>query len=174
MTEDLLDPPAVRPLWLFTLADLALLLIGFFVLIQATDRQSLTRGLRQGFGAPEDFPAPTPPPIPLAAAAVGFAPGSAVPQDNGALIAWAHAATRDPRVTLRVTGGSDGTPADVDPTTGSGQLLAIDRARATAALLIVRGVAPGRLAIAAAATGRRGALVTMSFTGAPSIARKTQ
>ena len=41
---DLLDPPPARPLWLWTLADLALLLVGFFVLVQATDRQALAKG----------------------------------------------------------------------------------------------------------------------------------
>jgi len=52
------EPQPGRPLWLITLADLALLLVGFFVLLQATqtagDRplggKALAAGLRQGFG----------------------------------------------------------------------------------------------------------------------------
>ena len=47
------DAPATRALWLVTLADLALLLVGFFVLLQANqhlDRKALARGMREGFG----------------------------------------------------------------------------------------------------------------------------
>ena len=69
MSDDaLLDPPPARPLWLWTLADLALLLVGFFVLVQATDRQALAKGLREGFGGAV-VDSVKPDPIPLAAAA---------------------------------------------------------------------------------------------------------
>ena len=46
------DATAAKPLWLITLADLALLLVGFFVLVQATslDRAALAKGLRAGPG----------------------------------------------------------------------------------------------------------------------------
>ena len=43
-----------RPLWLTTLADLSLLLVGFFVFLQASqtvDRQALAAGIRAGFDA---------------------------------------------------------------------------------------------------------------------------
>ncbi len=66
------DTAAPRPLWLVTLADLALLLVGFFVLIQATRAQpsALAHSLRAGFATDE-------PALPVAAEGVmGFAPGS--------------------------------------------------------------------------------------------------
>lgn len=172
---DPLDPAPARPLWLWTLADLALLLVGFFVLVQATDRQALARGLREGLGG--DVPAatssttsttaPVPDPIPLAAAAVEFAPGSAGMRPADDLMDFADASLRDPRVTLRVAGSTDGSSRDVDAASGSAQILASDRARAVTAWLISRGVAANRIMIAGAGSGRRGVLVTMSFTGEP-------
>ncbi len=171
MTEaDLLDPAPARPLWLWTLADLALLLVGFFVLIQATDRQALAKGLREGFGgrvrtetragvaAPAD-------PIPLASAAAGFVRGSAVIVSTDGLLDFAKTSLSDPRVTLRITGGTDGSAGDVDPATASAQILASDRARATAAWLIAHRIPADRITIATPGTGRSIALVTMSFTG---------
>ncbi|THD38417.1 MAG: flagellar motor protein MotB [Sphingomonas sp.] len=152
-------------MWLWTLADLALLLVGFFVLVQATDRQALARGLREGFGGAVADSA-KPDPIPLAAAAVAFAPGSAIPRAPASLIDFATTNLRDPRASLRVSGGTAGA-GDVDPATGSADLLAADRARAAAAYLIGHGVAADRILIAAAGTGRRTALVTVSFTGDP-------
>jgi hypothetical protein len=165
MNEDaLLDPPPARPLWLWTLADLALLLIGFFVLVQATDRQALAKGLREGFGG--DVADTAVIPIPLAAAAVSFTPSSAIPQAPAALIEFATTNLRDPRASLRVSGGTAGA-GDVDPATGSADLLATDRARAIVSYLIGRGIAADRITIAPADTGRRNALVTVSFTGDP-------
>jgi hypothetical protein len=84
--------PAGRPLWLITLADLALLLVGFFVLVQATqhvDRRALADGFRAGFGAE----AQTEQAIPVAAAGMmNFARGSAtLPGSANGLIAWARA-----------------------------------------------------------------------------------
>jgi hypothetical protein len=167
---DLLDPPPARPLWLWTLADLALLLVGFFVLVQATDRQALAKGLREGFGGkPATAAAMSTPaePIPLASAAAGFAPGSARIVITDGLLDFAMESLRDPRVTLRVAGSAEGTQADSDPTTGSAQILASDRARATASWLIAHGVSADRIMIATPGIGRRIALVTMSFTGDP-------
>lgn len=166
------DSPAGRPAWLITLADLALLLVGFFVFLQASqhlDRQALARGLRGGFGAPAE-PAPIEP-MPVAAAALrGFARGSAVlPYAPAALTAWARNAARDPRVRLKITGQVDGTADDVDRDTGSGALLAADRARAVAAALLRAGAAaPERITIVNAAASRhgaRGVLVTLGFAG---------
>lgn len=153
-----------RPTWLMTLADLALLLVGFFVLLQAhgSDDRALAGALRARFG---DAAAP-PRPMPVAAAASeDFAPGSAVlPRAPGALLDWARDAVRDPRVSLAITGGVDGSAADVDPATGSGVVLAADRARALAAAL---APVSRRLAIVTAVTpGRRAATVTIGFTGA--------
>jgi hypothetical protein len=137
LDDDLPDLTPSRPIWLMTLADLALLLVGFFVLLQASqqlDRAALARGLRAGFGvrdavAPSSVP--TPEPMAVSAGAIrGFAPGSAVlPTAPDALIGWAREATRDRRVLLRVAGAVDGSPADVDPVTGSGAVLAAVGAR---------------------------------------------
>ena len=157
-----------RPMWLMTLADLALLLVGFFVLVQAqgAHRGQLARGIRAGFGLAE--PAPPPAPMPVAAAGVlAFAPGSAtLPATPATVIAWARQAARDPRVVVTVTGETDGSPADVDPATGSPAILAADRARAlVAALADAHAVAPARLQLATALHRRRAAIATLGFTG---------
>ena len=163
MTDEFPARAPDRPIWLVTLADLALLLVGFFVLLQANqklDPRKLADGLREGFGAPPLAP------IPLAANAIGgFAPGSAaLPEAPDALIRWAREAARDPRVSLTVTGGTDGGGADVDRATGSAAVLAADRARAVAAAL--GDVAPGRILIATTnRPGRRRVVVTLAFAG---------
>jgi len=160
------DTVPTRPIWLMTLADLALLLVGFFVLLQATqhlDRGALAQGLRAGF---DNTATAAPPPMPVAATGIlDFAPGAAIiPGSTAALVAWARDAARDPRVTLTVTGSVDGTPGDVDAQTGSGAILAADRARAVAAVLAA--TIPGRIAIATTIhPGRRAAMVTLAFTG---------
>lgn len=170
-------PPARegRPLWLVTLADLALLLVGFFVLLQANqslDRKALAEGIRAGFGAPsapKDDGAEIDDALPIAAAGVfDFRRGSAVPaQSVASLRAWAQEAARDPRVSLRITAAVDGTPGDVDPATGSAAVLAADRARAVAVALAP--VVPGsRLIIQTSERpARRHVVVTLAFTGEP-------
>lgn len=166
MTADAFPERPPSRVWLITLADLVMLLIGFFVLMQANRAlppQEIVRGIAAGLGV-------TPPPLPVAAErATGFASGSAtLAQPPAALIAWAREVTRDPRVALRVTGVTDGTPADVDSATGSASLLAADRARAVAALLAGAGVPGDRLTIVnadrAAARGRH-VIVTLAFVG---------
>ena len=174
MTFDTFPEPATgRPVWLITLADLALLLVGFFVFLQAShglDSQALAKGFRDGFGAPSTAPAPapaTPDPMPLAAAAMlNFAPGSAaLPASPGGLVAWAREASRDPRVTLRIAGSVDAA-GDIDPATGSGAVLAIDRARAVAAALATaHAVSADRMTITTGRPGRRAAIVTLGFAG---------
>lgn len=167
------EPIANRPIWLMTLADLGLLLVGFFVFVQAAqhlDGKQLARGIRAGFGAtPAAGAAPASEPMPVAAAAMlDFAPGSAaLPSSPAGLIAWAREVTRDPRIVLKVSGGVDGSPADVDATTGSGAVLAADRARAVAAALAeARAVPPGRLEILGAGKpGHRTVTVTIGFAG---------
>ena len=147
-----------RPLWLVTLADLSLLLVGFFVLLQArADHPAIARALAARFSGEAA-------PVAVAAEAVhGFAPGSAaLPPDARRLERWAAQQLADPRVALTVTGGVDGTPADVDPPTRSGDLLAADRARAVAAVLAP--LAPERVRIATA-TGGRSVTVTLAFAG---------
>lgn len=164
--DDLPELAPARPPWLITLADLALLLVGFFVLLQANrhlDRTALAQGLRAGFGVAAD-----PTPMAVAAGAMsGFAAGSAaLPSDGVALAGWAREALRDPRVTLLLTGAVDGSPADRDPATGSAAVLAADRARAVAVALIGAGLPADRLTLAAAARpGRRGVTVTTAYAG---------
>ncbi len=155
------DPPGGRPLWLTTLADLSLLLVGFFVFLQATqgaDRQAQAAGIRAAFDAP-------PPPMAVAASVLGgFAPGSAtLPASYPAVVADVREAARDPRIAVTLTGASDG---DADPATGSGAILATDRARALAAMLVAQGaVRPGQIAFAAPATGGRHVRIDLGFAG---------
>ncbi|AXJ96914.1 hypothetical protein DM480_07235 [Sphingomonas sp. FARSPH] len=151
-------------MWLVTLADLALLLVGFFVLLQASDRPHVVAdALRAQFGGNAGATAAAPAPV-MAAGMLDFAPGSAaLPQDPAAVAAWARTAVRDPRVALTVTGSVDGSAADVDAATGSGAILAADRARTLAATLAP--LSP-RITIATAARpGRRAAIVTLAFAG---------
>ena len=148
-----------RPLWLVTLADLALLLLGFFVLLQASkvDPARLAHGVRAGFTMEA-------PPLPVAAMRIdGFAPRSAVlPGGASGLGEWARAALADPRVSITVTGGAGAVAADVDPATGSPAILAADRARAVAAL--VAPLDPARVSVATA-TGPAAVTLTLAFTG---------
>lgn len=163
-----------RPLWLVTLADLALLLVGFFVLLEANrqlDPRVIAQAVAVGLGVP-------PPPVAVAVAAQrvgGFERGSArVPGDLAALAAWAHAELRDPRVALRITGATDGSAADVDRATGSHALLASDRARAIAAALAADGVPIERTQITNTdvdARPSRHVLVTLAFVGEKGNAR---
>jgi flagellar motor protein MotB len=157
------DAPG-RPVWLTTLADLALLLVGFFVFLQASQAANpgaLAAGFRAGFGVTDKAPA-----MPLEIATVaGFEPGSARLADTAAALEWARTAARDSRTRLRILGEVDGTAADVDQLTGSGPILAADRARAVATLLIRSGaVAPGRITISTG-TGQRRAVLTLGFDG---------
>lgn len=157
------DEPPARPVWLMTLADLALLLVGFFVFLQANqmDGKAFAASVRAGFGVREAAPAM---PVEMAFVA-GFAPGSAMPGDSASALAWARAAARDPRTRLRITGETDGSPQDLDPQTGSGAILAVDRARAVAAMLVAAGaVSPDRIQIATA-TGKRRVVLTLGFEG---------
>ncbi len=167
------DAAPSRPIWLVTLADLALLLLGFFVLVmahQGADRRAIVDGVRQGFaGTTTSLMKVAPDPSPVAAAAMfDFAAGSsALPTAPDAVVAWAREATRDRRVTVRVTGYADGSPADVDPVTGSAALLASDRARAIAAALADAKALPrGRVTITSSVMpGRRGVYLTIAFAG---------
>lgn len=142
-----------RPLWLITLADLSLLLVGFFVFVQAIQRQdahtraALAAGIRDAFGGDGRVQPPAPE-MPVAANVVaGFAPGSAAPGPLSALRDWAADATRDPRTSLLVTGYADG--SDTDRIDGSALALAAARAAAVASALESQAGA-GRVRIAAA------------------------
>lgn len=162
------EPRPSRPIWLVTLADLALLLIGFFVLIQANqslDKRALAQGFREGFGITERVAEP----MPVAVAAVdSFGAGSsALPAVPAPVVAWARDGLRDPRVRLKISGAVDGSAGDVEAVTGSGAVLAADRARAVAAALVLdRAVPPGRLDIATdSVAGSRAVTLTLGFAG---------
>ncbi|WP_241491783.1 OmpA family protein [Sphingomonas endophytica] len=164
--DELLDVQPSRPVWLITLADLALLLVGFFVLLQANQTLSpheLARGIAEGFGVE-----PAPAAMPVASHGIaGFAPGSAaLPQPTAMLVGWARGELRDPRVRLTVTGATDGSAQDVDPATRSATMLAADRARAVAAALTAGGIPDNRLILSTTpAHGPRSVVVTLAFAG---------
>lgn len=159
-----------RPVWLITLADLSLLLLGFFVLIQANremDGAALAKGMRAGFGV--EAPAPEAPAMALGLARVmGFVTGSAsITGDTRAAIAWAREAGRDPRTRIEILGRVDGSLEDRDAVTRSGAILAADRARAVAAALVRQGaVDPARLTIATG-KGSRSVELTVTYPGEP-------
>ncbi len=162
MTPDqLLEDDPRRAIWLITLADVMLLLVGFFVFLQANttlDAKEIAGAMREGFGLAADAPMAVD-----ANAISGFAVGSAElpPGDVGA---WVQTALADPRTIVRVTGGTDGTDADVDAATGSPAILATDRARAVAAMLS-RDVAPTRIAIDSRPGAGRTVQLTIAFAG---------
>lgn len=155
-----------RPLWLVTLADLCLLLVGFFVFVQASqlDKRQLAAAIRKGF----DAPPPAAEPLTLERAAVrGFAVADAGLPPIDSVIGWARDAAADPRTRITVTGSTDGSEADRDPLTLSAPILAADRARAVAAALVRSGaVSRDRVAISTdpAASGRH-VLLSVGFAG---------
>lgn len=161
--ELLLEEEPRRSIWLITLADVMLLLVGFFVFLQANttlDARQIAGGLREGFGLVADAPMAVD-----ANAVQGFAVGSAALPRNDVAV-WVAAALRDPRTIVRVTGGTDGTPQDVDAATRSPAILAADRARAVAAL-IARDIAPDRVAIDTRPGAGRAVQLTIAFAGEP-------
>lgn len=180
----LADFPAAapaRPAWLVTLADLGLLLVGFFVLLQAHqsgDRAAIARALHATFGGrPAAQPDPgmaaaaaaaAQQPLPLSMAMLdGFAPGdSNLPGPPDALIGWARGQLGDDRTILTITGATDGSDRDVDPATGSAAVLAAERARVVAVAL-ARALPGVRLSIAIAGEGshRRAVQVSLGFAG---------
>jgi hypothetical protein len=172
MTDDWPSAPPARPLWLLTLADLALLLVGFFVLVQAsrTDPHALAQSLRSGF---VKVAPPAEPTLSVAANRLGgFAAGSAtLPADTDAILGWAQQELRDPRVTVTVTGSADAAAGDVDRATGSAAVLATDRARAVAIRLAP--AAPRRIAIATA-TGPAAVTLSLAFTGSDADTHRTR
>ena len=163
---------ATRTLWLATLADLALLLVGFFALLQATrppERPALVQAIRAGL---TDAP---PPPMAVEMAAVApFAAGSATPPPASlaSAIAWARGAARDPRTRVELVGATD-PHGDTDVLTGSAPLLATDRARTVAAALVHAGaVRPDQITIAAASTPLgRGVQLRLGFSGSQEVTR---
>lgn len=162
-----------RPIWLMTLADLALLLVGFFVFLQAIARQdaatqaAVNASIRGAFGGDAALAEPN---VAVDANIVaGFATGSAtLPTTPDALLEWTINGARDARTRVLVTGYADGTPDDIDDS-GSALALASARAAAVASAIETAGIPADRLRIAAAlaptgqqASARR-VTVTISF-----------
>ena len=156
--DDLGDPLQLAPTrapWLVTLADLALLLLGFLVLVQASrNHDAVARSLRERFGAIDAV-------VPVAAAAISFAPGSAVPGDTAPLVQWGREALADPRVVVTVTGS---VAPQADDGRG-GVLLATDRARAVAVALADAGLPTDRLQLATTDAAGRRVTLTLAFAG---------
>lgn len=174
MTVDMWDDIApARTAWLITLADLGLLLVGFFVFLQANrtlDRDELVKALRGGFGAAEEQVVREPPMVVATARLDGFATGSAVLPDPSAIIGWARDVARDSRTQIIITGSTatatTASGADIDPATGSAAILAADRARTVAATLVHRGaIDPRRITIAIAPGGRAAVTLSVGFAG---------
>lgn len=164
MTADqILEDEPRRPIWLITLADVMMLLVGFFVFLQANEAlngKQIAQGLREGFGIASE------PEMAVEVNRVaGFATGSALLPAND-VSGWAVEATRDPRTIIRIVGGTDVSAQDVDPATRSPAILAADRARAVAALL-TKSVPPARLAIETRPGAGRGVQLTIGFAGDP-------
>lgn len=162
--------PVARTLWLATLADLALLLVGFFALLQVTrpaERPELVQAIRAGL---TDAP-PSAMAVEMAAV-TPFTAGSALPPSGPmkAAIAWARGAARDPRTRIELIGVTDAA-GDTDPVTGSAPLLATDRARAVAAALVRAGaVRPDQISISAAgAPAGRGVQLRLAFSGSHEV-----
>jgi flagellar motor protein MotB len=150
-----------RPLWLITLADLSLLLVGFFVFLQATahkeqkQQAAIQAGIRQAFGGEPE------PRLAVDANLIGgFVRGSAdLPRGSGQVIGWSRDALTDPRTRLLVTGYADGSAEDRHQ--GSALALAALRADAVAASL---SVPPDRLRVdAGIAPGARRVTLTISY-----------
>ena len=166
-------PAPIRPkkgLWLITFADLALLLVCFFVLLHAIDarddveagKAALTDSLRAAFTAGP------PAPLGLEVAAIdGFAKGSAtLSRDPAAVVEWLRSATADTRAYVVVGGEADGTATDIDPE-GGPLTLSARRAEAVAAAIAASGVVPpDRIrteALGARPDGRRRVLIRISY-----------
>mgnify|MGYP002779806653 CR=1 FL=1 len=156
-------PGRGRPLWLITLADLSLLLVGFFVFLQATTHKSeaqqaaIEAGIREAFGGD---PAQR---LSVDANVVtGFAAGGAdLPAGFADFAAWAREGLADPRTRLIVTGYADGSAADrID---GSGLALAGLRADRVAAELARTLPADRIRSGAAVAPGARRVTLTISY-----------
>lgn len=155
--------PLSRPLWLITLADLSLLLVGFFVFLQATahkprpEQEAIRAGIREAFGGVGRMPLAVD-----ANAIAGFAPGSAtLPADTAAVAGWARDALADPRTRLIVTGYADGSPAD----RANGSALALAGLRAEAVAAAIGGaIPPDRLRLGAAiAPGAHRVILSVSY-----------
>lgn len=154
--------PRGRPLWLITLADLSLLLVGFFVFLQATAHQDARRqsavhaGIREAFGGDPGQR------LSVDANVVsGYVPGSPdAPIDLGAISAWAGEALGDPRTRLIVTGYADGSAED----RVEASALALAGLRADRVAAELTGVPADRIRTGAAVVpGMRRVTLTISY-----------
>ncbi|QHL90159.1 flagellar motor protein MotB [Sphingomonas changnyeongensis] len=153
MTPDALWTPRARPLWLVTLADLSLLLLGFFVLIQASARDPAPRRAAIAAGIRDAFGGTDAPRLAVAANRIdGFASGYArLPRAASAALAeWARQAAADPRSHIVVTGHA--TPAEglalaAARAEAAARALPVDRARLRLAATVEPGAGHVALAI---------------------------
>jgi hypothetical protein len=142
-----------RPLWLITLADLSLLLVGFFVFLQATGHKSAPQQAAISAGIREAFGGEAAPRLAVEANAVLFAAGSAAAPDLAPIRSWARDALADPRTRLVVTGYAD-----------PGEGVSLAGARADAVLQGLADIRPERLrAGAALLPGARRVTLTISY-----------
>ena len=174
MTTALFPIPQKRTArWVMTLADLALLLLGFLVMVHATEKRGTSRqvaramraalgdsgtsAIQVGIGGTEQ------PPALDANALAGFSAGSAaLPAAVYPIAQWLRQAAADPRSRVLVTGHSD--DREADRSTG-GLVLASSRADTVARALIKTGaITADRVDLAASAGGRsRRVEITISF-----------
>lgn len=156
-----------RPLWLITLADLSLLLVGFFVFMQATahkperQRAAIEASIRGAFGGNGNGNGNANELAVQANSVDGFVPGSAdLPIDIDSLSAWARDALTDPRTRLVITGYADGSVSDQLASSS----LALAGLRAEAVADTLTGVARDRIrASAAVMPGARRVTLVISY-----------
>lgn len=147
-----------RSTWLVTLADLALLLLGFLAMLAAAQddaaRQRLAAAVRTGFVGEERGSVTV-----ESARIAGFAPGSlALPASAAGALDWLALAAADPRTIVVVSGSSDGTAADT--AVGGPLATAAMRAEAVAGAIVAAGILPAarirtEAQLAPGAAGRR-------------------
>ncbi len=139
--------------WLITLADLALVLLGFAMLLHATadldahDRDRVVAGIRTAFSGNAGEGAGEAPVLDRLAVDInvvaGFGPGDAtLPYAPAPLVAWVREVSTDPRSRLIIAGRADGSAHDVDAASGSSTILAARRAEAVAAAIAKAGALP--------------------------------
>lgn len=152
--------------WVVTLADLALLLVGFFVMVHAAEKKGATRqmadAVRGALGVTVARAQPTG--VALDADALtGFSAGdAALPKAIWPVAQWLKQAAADPRARVLVTGRSDDREADRST---SGLIIAASRADIVARALIRTGAIPAsRVDLAASAGGaERRVDITISY-----------
>lgn len=162
--------PRRRARWVMTLADLFMLLVGFFVMLHAAEARHQTSamtaavkralGVKVARGQPERVALD-------ANALTGFSAGdAALPAAVWPVAQWLRQAAADPRSRVLVTGHSD--DREADRSTG-GLMVAAARADSVARAIVKTGAVPAsRIDLAASAGGAdRRVDITISFGPQP-------